>query len=177
VGVIGGAGWELGSGDVREKDGEPLELTVGWLDNFGPNRTALELIQAQLAEVGIGLTLETGTPAEFVEALDNHQYDLAWGNLSRADGDVLRTVYAAATTRYGVEDPELEELFAEEVATPDAEARDGVLADVQERLLDQAYLVPVFELTTILGVGEGIHDVSLGADSRLQQLTDTWVDS
>ena len=61
----------------------------------GPNQTALEFIQAQLAAAGIA-----------VDAADRHRarvprgprvngaYDLAWGNLSRADGDVLRTPYS-----------------------------------------------------------------------------------
>ena len=46
-------GWTLGGDGVREKDGQKLELALGWITNFGPNQTALELIQAQLAAVGV----------------------------------------------------------------------------------------------------------------------------
>ena len=63
------AGWTLGSDGVREKDGQRLELVLGWISNFGPNQTALEFIQAQLAAVGIAVTLQTGTAPEYLEGL------------------------------------------------------------------------------------------------------------
>ncbi|MET0459312.1 MAG: ABC transporter substrate-binding protein [Ilumatobacteraceae bacterium] len=173
--VLDGAGWTLGSDGVREKDGQQLDLVLGWISNFGPNQTALEFIQAQLAAAGIAVTLQTGTAPEYLEGLKSGAYDLAWGNLSRADGDVLRTQYSAATTFYGVDDPELEALFTAELATTDAAERDEIFADVQTRLVEENIEIPVFELTTILAHDDTVHDLSLGADSRLHQLTDTWV--
>ena len=175
--VLDEAGWTLGSDGVREKDGQQLDLVLGWISNFGPNQTALEFIQAQLAAAGIAVTLQTGTAPEYLEGLKSGAYDLAWGNLSRADGDVLRTQYSAATTFYGVDDPDLEALFTQELATTDAAERNEIFADVQRRLVEENIEIPVFELTTILAHDDTVHDLSLGADSRLHQLTDTWVSS
>ena len=175
--VLDAAGWTLGSDGVREKDGQRLELVLGWISNFGPNQTALEFLQAQLAAVGIAVTLQTGTAPEYLEGLKSGAYDLAWGNLSRADGDVLRTQYSAATTNYGLDDPDLEALFTEELATTDPAERDRIFAEVQTLLVERGYEIPVFELTTILAHDDTVHGVTLGADSRLHQLTDAWVTS
>jgi len=172
------AGWTKGSDGVREKDGSKLHLVLGWLNNFGPNQAALELIQAQLAESGIDIELQSATGAEFTQNIAAGAYDLVWGNLSRADGDVLRSSYStAASNYYKVNDPELEPLLQQQAATADPDARDAVLADAQSRIVSQATQIPVFELTTVLAADGKVHDVTLGADSRLNQVTDAWVES
>ena len=74
-----------------------------------------------------------------------------WGNLSRADGDVLRTAFSTAGTNYyKVDDPELEPLLQQQAATADTDARNEVLAEAQSRIVGQATQIPVFELTTVL---------------------------
>jgi len=172
------AGWTLGSDGVREKDGEKLHIVLGWSTNFGPNQAALELIQAQLAEIGVEIELKSTVGPEFIEALNAGAFDLVWGNLSRADGDVLRTAFSTAGTNYyRIDDPDLEALLQEQVAIGDPAARDEVLAEAQSRIVEQAHQIPVFELTTVLAFDENVHDARLGADSRIDQLADAWVAS
>ena len=81
------------------------------------------------------------------------------------------------TTNYDLDDPDLEALFTEELATTDPAERDRIFAEVQTLLVEQGYEIPVFELTTILAHDDTVHGVTLGADSRLHQLTDAWVTS
>lgn len=168
------AGWTEGSDGIREKDGQRLQLTLVWVANFGPNQTSLELVQQQLKAVGIDLVLQSGTVPEILERQAEGDFDLAWGNLSRADGDVLRTTFSAATTRYRIDDPELESLLQEQLAAGDPAERDAILADAQERIASQYYQVPVHELTTIIGTHTSVHGVALGADSRLDSLVAAW---
>lgn len=172
--LLDDAGWVSGSDGIREKDGAKLQLDLWWITNFGPNQTSLELIQQELKAVGIDLVLRSGTVPEFLEAQASGDFDIVWGNLSRADGDVLRTTFSAATTRYGIQDAELESLLQEQLATSDPAARDAVLADAQERIASQYYQIPVHELTSILGTQDSVHGVSLGADSRLNPLVAAW---
>lgn len=172
------AGWTLGDDGVREKDGEPLHLVLGWSANFGPNQAALELIQAQLAEIGVEIELLSTVGPEFLEGLANGDFDLVWGNLSRADGDVLRTNFSVTGNNYyQVDDPELETLLQEQIAAGDPAARAELLAQAQSRIVGQAHQIPVFELTTVLALTEDVHGVRLGADSRIDQLSDAWVAS
>ncbi|WP_394552655.1 ABC transporter substrate-binding protein [Agromyces sp. MMS24-JH15] len=173
--LLDDAGWTVGDDGIRQKDGQRLSLDLAWITNFGPNQTSLELIQQQLKEVGVEVNLVGGAVPEFLKLQEAGDFDLSWQNLSRADGDVLRTSYSvAATNRLHLDDPELEELLQEQAATADPAARDEVLADAQARLAEQVHQVPVHELTSILGTQETVHGVSLGADSRLDSLVAAW---
>ncbi|MGI9823744.1 ABC transporter substrate-binding protein [Agromyces sp. Marseille-Q5079] len=173
--LLDDAGWKEGADGIRAKDGTRLSLRLAWITNFGPNQTSLELIQQQLKAVGIEVELVGGSVPEFLKLQESGDFDLSWQNLSRADGDVLRVTYSStATDRLHLDDPELEALLQEQLTLPDVDARDAVLADAQERILSQFHEVPVHELTSILGTGTGVHDVTLGADSRLDSLVAAW---
>jgi len=175
--LLDDAGWKLGSDGVREKDGQPLTLHLIWITNFGPNQTSLELIQQQLAQVGVDLELSGSVVPDFLAKQEAGDWDIAWGNLSRAEGDVLRTQYSKATTRANIDDPELEALLQAQLAEPDPVKRDAILADAQEFVASQYYQIPVHELTSILGTQEAVHGVTLGADSRLESLVSAWKDA
>jgi peptide/nickel transport system substrate-binding protein len=173
--LLDGAGWKLGADGIREKDDTRLSLVVNWITNFGPNQTSLELLQQQLKDVGIELTLQGGDVPSFLEKQTSGDFDISWQNLSRADGDVLRTTFSsAAANTLRIDDPTLEALLQEQLATGDQAARASVLADAQERIASQYYQIPVHELTSILGTQPTVNGVTLGADSRLEQLTGAW---
>jgi peptide/nickel transport system substrate-binding protein len=173
--LLDDAGWTIGNDGIREKDGTRLSLVVNWITNFGPNQTSLELLQQQLKDVGVEVTLQGGDVPSFLERQTSGDFDISWQNLSRADGDVLRTTFSsAATNTLRIDDPTLEALLQEQLATGDEAARTTVLAQVQERIASQYYQVPVHELTSILATQPDVAGVSLGADSRLDQLTGAW---
>jgi peptide/nickel transport system substrate-binding protein len=161
---------------VRQKDGQQLKLQVGYIANFGPNQTSLELIQQQLKDVGISIELVTGTVPDFIAAQKAGSFDASWGNLSRADGDVLRTQYSTSATNYQhIDNPELEAALQAQQATSDPAKRAEFQATAQQILVAEHYVVPVHELTTVLGTAPTVHGVVLGADSRLSQLSDAFV--
>ncbi|WP_395242562.1 ABC transporter substrate-binding protein [Agromyces sp. MMS24-K17] len=173
--LLDGAGWTLGDDGIRAKDGQRLSLDLAWITNFGPNQTSLELIQQELKDVGVEVNLVGGAVPEFLKLQEAGDFDLSWQNLSRADGDVLRTTYSiAATNRLHLDDPELESLLQEQAATADPAARNEVLAEAQARIAEQVHQVPVHELTSILGTQETVHGITFGADSRLDSLVGAW---
>src|SRR5690606_22626954 len=83
--ILDEAGWTEGADGVREKDGQRLSLTLAWMTNFGPNQTSLELLQQQLAAVGIEVELVGGPVPDYLERTANGDFDLAWPNFSLAD--------------------------------------------------------------------------------------------
>lgn len=172
--LLDDAGWTEGADGIREKDGQRLSLELVWITNFGPNQTSLELIQQQLKAAGIEVNLSGSVVPEFLAKQESGDYDIAWGNLSRADGDVLRTQFSKATTRANIDDPELEALLQGQLAAGDAATRAGILAEAQERIASRYYQIPVHELTSILGTSDAVHDVTFGADSRLDSLVAAW---
>jgi peptide/nickel transport system substrate-binding protein len=171
--LLDAAGWKKGSDGIREKDGERLSLVVAWISNFGPNQTSLEVLQQQYKDVGVELTLEGGDVPKFLELQKSGAFDISWQNLSRADGDVLRTTFSIVSSNYfHLDDPTLEGLLQQQLATGDPDARNAVLAEAQKRIATQFYQIPVHELTTILGTQKTVSGIELGADSRVDSLVD-----
>jgi peptide/nickel transport system substrate-binding protein len=170
------AGWTPGAGGIRTKDGKQLSLTLGWIDNFAPNQNALQLLQAELQQVGVKVTLETGTVPQYVAAIESGKYQLAWGNLSNANASVLATQFSPAGSNFfKVNDAALNADFAQEYSTSSQSAQNAAAAAAQQRIIEQAYTVPVFQLTTVLATSTKVHGVEFGADSRLGQLVDAWI--
>ncbi|MEK6311344.1 MAG: ABC transporter substrate-binding protein, partial [Curtobacterium sp.] len=172
------AGWKTGSDGIRAKDGQKLQLKLIWITNFGPNQTSLELIQQELEKIGVGLTLESGTVPQYLANLSSGDWDLAWDNSSRADGDVLRSKFSSdGAQSIGAADETLDALFTKELSQSDATERNATFAEIQQRIASQVDFVPVHELTSIIAPAKDVHGIAFGADTRLDQLTGAWKDA
>ncbi|GGA55505.1 ABC transporter substrate-binding protein [Pseudoclavibacter endophyticus] len=176
--ILDGAGWVAGSDGVREKDGERLSLTLAWMTNFGPNQTSLELLQQQLAAIGIEIELVGGPVPDYLERTAGGDFDLAWANFSLADPDALRFQFDPdGRNNFHIDDAELATMFDESLAAAEPAERDGKYAEIQEYIASNAYYVPVHELTTIIGSSEQVQGLQFGADSRLNSLVATWLNA
>ena len=172
------AGWEPGSDGIRSKGGERLQVDVVYVTNFAASEQILQLVQQQLVEVGVDLQLRQVTMAELPEVQRAGDYDFLWNNLTRADGDVLRTVYSAGArnlARVPSDDPVNIPLDAQ-AAEGDADARLALLADAQTELLERGLSVPVLEFTTVVATSPTVHDLRFEASSRLS-FYDTWIEA
>jgi peptide/nickel transport system substrate-binding protein len=174
--LLTAAGWVPGPSGIRQRNGQPLDLTLGWINNFAPNADALQLIQAELKQVGVQVTLQTGTVPEYLADLEQGKFQLAWGNLSNSNAAVLVEQFSSAgTDYYKVNDPTLDSYFAQEYDTASVSAQDAWTAKAQQRIIQEVYAVPVFQLTTVFATSTSVHGVEFGADSRMAQLTDAWI--
>jgi len=172
------AGWEPGSDGVRTKDGERLQVDVVYVTNFAASEQILQLVQQQLVKAGVDLQLRQVTMAELPEVQRTGDYDFLWNNLTRADGDVLRTVYGAGArnlARVPSDDPVNAPLEAQ-AAEGSVDARLALLADVQTELLERGLSVPVLEFTTVVATSPAVHDLRFEASSRLS-FYDTWLET
>lgn len=146
-----------------------------WGTNFGPNQTALELIQQQLKKIGVQLTLKSVSIGDYVAVRQKGDYDYSWGNTTRVDPDILRTAFSSKLLNLSrLDDPALDAELDKEAAAADPTQRAEHVARAQEIVLDKAYQVPVFELTTVLGLSPKVHGLNFEASSRLQ-FHDTWL--
>jgi peptide/nickel transport system substrate-binding protein len=172
--VLDAAGWVPGPDGIRAKAGQPLVVELTWFANAAANRPTVELIQQQLRRVGIDLQLREKPISENTPTLQSGQFTAAWGNLTRADPDILRSQYSTAGNNYYRLPPgPLDALLAEQAAQPDEAARAAIVAQVQQLLVQEHHTVPVVELTTVLGVAADVHGVLFDASSRIQ-LHDAW---
>jgi peptide/nickel transport system substrate-binding protein len=174
--ALDAAGWVRGQDGVRAKAGQRLALQVLYFANAATNKPSLELIQQQLREVGVEVKLTERPIADAQTILQSGDFDAAWGNLTRADPDILRSQFSTAlTNNYRLPPSELDDVLAGQAAEPDQAARDALVGRAQRLLVGNYYTVPVVELTTVLGVSPAVHGIRFDASSRIQ-LFDTWKD-
>ncbi|MFL9679875.1 ABC transporter substrate-binding protein [Streptomyces sp. KL110A] len=169
------AGWRPGADGIRVKNGRPLRLKVILGTNFGPNQSALELIQQQVRKAGIQLDLSVLSIADYQKARGAGDYDLAWGNGTRTDPDILRTAFSSKLLNLSrISDPALQRELDAQAAATDPARRAAHVATAQRRILEQGYQIPVFEMTTVFALSKKVHDITFDASSRLQ-FHDTWL--
>ncbi|MGQ5635689.1 MULTISPECIES: ABC transporter substrate-binding protein [unclassified Streptomyces] len=169
------AGWKTGSDGIRVKGGRRLSLTVKWFPNAATNQPALELIQQQLKAVGVDVVLKQLQVTQFSPTLQSGDFDAVWGNVTRADPDILRSSFSTELANfYHLPESALDTALSQQAATVDAAKRRQLVGHAQQLLVQGAYYAPVVELQTQLGVSKKVHDLNFDASSRIQ-LHDTWI--
>ncbi|MER5855058.1 ABC transporter substrate-binding protein [Streptomyces sp900105245] len=173
--LLEGAGWRTGSDGIRAKDGKKLSLTIKWFPNAATNQPALELIQQQLKAVGVEVVLKQLQITQFAPTLQSGDYDAVWGNVTRADPDILRSSFSTRLANfYRLPASSLDSALSEQAATVEAAKRRQLVTQAQRLIVQNARYVPVVELQTQLGVAKKVHDLNFDASSRIQ-LHDTWI--
>ncbi|GAA2301456.1 ABC transporter substrate-binding protein [Streptomyces kunmingensis] len=174
--LLKAAGWREGGDGIRRKGGQRLSLTVVSFSTAGAQRTALELVQQQLKDVGIELTVRQLQVPQFPETIRAGKYDALWGgDLTRADPDGLRTLYSTRLVNsYRLPDGAgLDSPLDRQAATLDPEKRDGFVSQAQKLIVRQAYVVPIADQETLIGASGQVHGLTIGASGGVQ-LHDTW---
>ncbi|TXK15280.1 ABC transporter substrate-binding protein [Microbacterium saccharophilum] len=171
VEILEDAGWIEGADGIREKDGAALELDFPYFFD-GP---VVELLQQEYAELGIRLNISQITTADFITALGEGAFDATVGNLTRADIDVLRsTLTNAGANWYGLSDADLQTLLEAQAGESDPTARAELAGDIQESVLENAYVVPLHALAAAYAVRDGVNAFQFEASTRLN-MYDTWI--
>ncbi|MCD0450915.1 ABC transporter substrate-binding protein [Actinocorallia sp. API 0066] len=173
--LLDDAGWTPGPDGIRTKDGAKLTLKTVWFSNVAVFKPALELLQQQLKDVGIDLALTELQVAQFPALLKSGDFDAFWGgNYNRADPDALRTLYSTKLVNaYRVPASPLDALLDQQAAEPDPARRDGLVAEAQRLIVTNAYVVPVVDQRTVLGVSGKVHDLRFAGSGDIH-LHDAW---
>ena len=96
-------------------------------------------------------------------------------NLTRADPDVLRTVYYAEGYNINKREPsEVDRLLRESSETLDNAKRQVLIDQASELLLRDGHAIALVELATVLAHGKNVQGLHYEASSRLQ-FFDTWL--
>lgn len=168
--ALDAAGWRPGPDGVRAKNGQRLTVPLNFAQNIATTKPALELVQQQLRRIGVDLQLVERQISETAVVQQNGDFVALWGNLTRADPDILRSNYWSGGNnfyRFPAGGPLDDALVAQATAVDPAE-RTRQAGEAQRLLAAGHHQIPVVELTTVLGVGPTAHDVAFDASSRIQ---------
>lgn len=143
------AGWvDTNNDGVREKDGEPLTAVL--VENRGWNDWVY-LMQAYLQAVGFDASVLTTQGPSNTAAIASGQYQVpAMGDvfvsavLMTRDWD--RAGYGTFPSGHFWDGPELDVMLAAAETETDVDARIEKYRDIQHFIMDNALMVPVFEL-------------------------------
>jgi peptide/nickel transport system substrate-binding protein len=175
--LLDGAGWALGADGIRAKGGQRLSVGVVFNSAFNGSQTVLELVQQQLKTLGVELKLQLLTTGDIAKVQASGDYDFLWFNLTRADPDVLRTIYSTkASNRAYLKPGPLDDLLDRQASTTDTAQRKDAVAQAQRHIIEQGYQIPVFELSQVHGLGAKTKGLRFEASSRLT-FFDTWLAS
>lgn len=147
------AGWTLGSDGIREKDGQKLTLVASEAKPQPLSRDTLTLVAQQLKAIGVDLQILAADSGTYAEAIkDPDQVQLYHSMVGRTDLDVIKSQYASTNRDANLsDDAELDRLLGLVASTADPAARLQASADAQQYLVDQAYVIPLFEEPQVYG--------------------------
>ncbi|VDZ61071.1 ABC-type oligopeptide transport system, periplasmic component [Serratia odorifera] len=172
------AGWQKGADGLREKDGKKLRLTVYESLPQPQNKAVLQLVSQQWRNVGASLNILAGDAGSKVaDNLDPQKTPLAVIEVGRADPDVIKSQFYPSN-RDGLlqqggsgkhsrfSDDRLNALLLGIAAEVDAAKRLQIAGDAQRYLLDQAYVIPIFEEPQVFAGAPYLKGVSFEAVGR-----------
>lgn len=136
-----------------------LQLTMLTRDDDIP-RTLAEVLQGDLAAVGIDLEIVALPNAEYGAVRNQGQYDLVYMGYSYSDADIVHFLFAdgSGLNLTNVENDRLNELVQAQRVEFDPEARREQLYEIQRITVGDAYWLPVIEANNVAAMR---NDVSI----------------
>jgi len=180
------AGFKMGSDGIREKDGKKLEVTANIVSSSIqtlPIKWA-ELLQAQLREAGILFTPKQFDTAALFQTLTEGSEMVTFapggGGAAQPDPDVYRGLLdsqfigKSAGQRTGYRDAHLDELVRGGASEQDQTKRKAIYREIQEIMLKQALIVPMWVRTSAFVARDNVKDVMIEA-TGYPNFYDAWL--
>ncbi len=173
------AGWKMGAGGVREKDGKPLKLTL-FIMPLDAWQRAAQVIQAQLKPIGIDVEIQSYEWGTLMQYLSEGRHDMNLMGYGYGDPDIMYLVFHSSQIGSGLNwvhygNPELDELLEAQRHTPEADKRAKVVADAQKFIVEQALWAPIYTQQVYVAVNKRVKDFRV-SPRGYWLLHDMWVD-
>jgi peptide/nickel transport system substrate-binding protein len=164
--LLSGAGYTDSDGDgVLDRDGEPLLLQMVFAP-WNEMDSVAQLIQNQWADLGI--ELELVQVANFVELSDyasRGEYDVIALYDFGVDASILNQYYLTdgPSNWSHFSDPEVDGWLAEATRQVSPDVRAGLYQSMQQRVMEQAVVLPVREYVDLVGASTQLDGVIFSA--------------
>ncbi|EMB4314602.1 TPA: TIGR04028 family ABC transporter substrate-binding protein [Klebsiella aerogenes] len=173
------AGWTPSADGIRQKAGQRLALTVYESLPQPQNKEVLQLVAQQWRQVGVALSVKAGDAGSRVlDNLDPLKTPLTVSEVGRADPDVVKSMFFPANRDALLQqggssdkvktfrDDKLNALLTAISAEVDAQKRLQLTGDAQRYLLDNAYVIPIFEEPQVFAGAPWVKGVRFEAVGR-----------
>jgi peptide/nickel transport system substrate-binding protein len=182
------AGWDtLDDDGIRTKDGERLTVVIPTTATIPLSQAVYEQIQATAKDVGFDVQLQPKDTAAWWTQNNNWDYDAISIYYTKNSADVLRITFHSAANNAAtvgayhannthLEDPALDELLDEAVATSDDAERADLYEQAQQIIVDGYYSLPVYDQQTRVGLRSDVEGVRFLPSLTLPSFYDAWLD-
>ena len=159
------AGWTLGADGVYAKDGERLELRYATFTKEDPRRRAQgELLQAQLADAGIQLSLLNPTRDTLFEWVGDGNFDIAnffWLGNPFAISNSQDLYRRGGGANFGkLADPTVDALFQQGLGELDPARAAAIGNQIDQQLWTQLPLIPLYQVPSFLAWRQDLLNVA-----------------
>ena len=148
------AGWnETDKDGVVMKDGEKFTVDL-WVDDDPANSRAAQIIQNQLMEIGIDVSISVKESATIIEQTPKGQHEMLLWGFGWLDADVLNFLLFGKdkSTRLHYENEEIYSLLDKGAIEMDQDARMKLYEDAQEMLVEESPWVPLYVKENITAI-------------------------
>lgn len=155
--LLDGAGWAAGSDGVRAKDGKKLELVMTIPSNAPVATNEANLLQKQLGEVGIKLSVSTvEIDKYFPEYINKKNYALTAFTSEKTQYPLANVgQYYASTSQSnytGLSVPEVDQYVAKIGSTPDGAERNKLANELDKILWENVFNIPIYQRMQLTAV-------------------------
>lgn len=181
--ILDQAGWVPDRDGIRQKGGQRLELTAVCLPEL---QQALTLIQSQLKDVGIQMSVQPGSASQVNNAVLKGEFHVAWvirAGWTNEDPYLLYSLYHSrhippnATNNYSrVNLPEVDKLLETATVTADPGRRRELYYRAQELLVEHGAFVPLLSFNLNIAAVKGIHGLMPDVRGTYIYFNDVWID-
>jgi peptide/nickel transport system substrate-binding protein len=177
--LLDAAGWKMGPDGFRSRDKSQLSLSIYESLAQPQNKAVLQLIAQQWAKVGVRLNVLAGdSGSKTADNLEPEKTPLAVAMVGRADPDVVKSQFypqnrdallqkggSSQKVRNFVDD-KLNVLLEAEATRADPKLRLGDIADIQNHLLNEALVIPIFEEPQVFAAAPYLQGLTFEAVGR-----------
>lgn len=152
--ILDAAGWKMGPGNVREKNGQ--KLNVRFFDG-GDSRRG-EYLQANLKKLGVNLIVRiVAFPDLYAVTRKANTYDMASTWFASSDPSVLSVLFLSSNVQNGYaisrwKKKQLDAMLNAGQATVNDTKRAQVYKNIQDYVMKNALLIPMYSETELDGL-------------------------
>jgi peptide/nickel transport system substrate-binding protein len=184
-GLLNNAGWIqwAADGGLRGKDGQRLAFTL--LTSSEPERSRVaHMLAEQWATLGITVTVETGSPLEVREALEEREFEAILVHLAMpGDPDPYpfwhETQFEKGQNYAGFVDRHTSEVVEQARVIANRERRKELYYEFQEVFAQEVPALLLYVPIYTYGIDERIHDPQIGPlmhpSDRFRTISDWWI--
>jgi peptide/nickel transport system substrate-binding protein len=164
------SGWTPGSDGIRTKNGQRLTFSLNAIDYGGGPDQSNELIQGQLRQVGMDVSIKAQARPPWYE--DNYHCANNGMELFLRSGELDVLDAAFDSTNVGgnfnwscVKDSEIDSMLHQGRQETDATKRQQLYLQIEQKLMDQALVVPLVDQLSVFALRPNVSGLKFNGNS------------